>query len=188
MIHYDYQHDGWVDSMNTGGAKILPSAVSLNIYPEFSFKSHSFFNEHIYKSVNCPLFIEFIYIHYFDELLFLLWCFMITVSEILLQWKTIKEGNKCALSCLLWLYPQEEQGCFFHLGIWSWRWTYDLLWWKLFWLSVAFIEDFIETCRSSWCAFCVNYIVSLADILNRWQSWNIGVRFHLRYFLIFCFW
>lgn len=57
--------------MNTGGAKILPSAVSLNIYPEFSFKSHSFFNEHIYKSVNCPLFIEFIYIHYFDELLFL---------------------------------------------------------------------------------------------------------------------
>lgn len=49
--------------MNTGGAKILPSAVSLNIYPEFSFKSHSFFNEHIYKSVNCPLFIEFIYIY-----------------------------------------------------------------------------------------------------------------------------
>lgn len=58
--------------MKTGGAKILPSAVSLNIYPEFSFKSHSFFNElHIYESVNCPLFIEFIYIHYFDELLFL---------------------------------------------------------------------------------------------------------------------
>lgn len=50
--------------MNTGGAKILPAAVSLNIYP--------FFNEHIYKNVNCPLFIEFIYIHYFDELLFLL--------------------------------------------------------------------------------------------------------------------
>lgn len=49
--------------MNTGGAKILPAAVSLNIYPEFSFKSHSFFNEHIYKSVNCPLFIEFIYIY-----------------------------------------------------------------------------------------------------------------------------
>lgn len=49
--------------MNTGGAKILPSAVSLNIYPEFSFKSHSFFNEHIYNSVNCPLFIEFIYIY-----------------------------------------------------------------------------------------------------------------------------
>lgn len=59
--------------MNTGGAKILPSAVSLNIYTEFSFKSHSFFNElHIYESVNCPLFIEFIYIHYFDELRFLL--------------------------------------------------------------------------------------------------------------------
>lgn len=62
--------------MNTGGAKILPSAVSLNIYPEFSFKSHSFFNELrtcIYESVNCPLLIEFIYIpvHYFDELLFL---------------------------------------------------------------------------------------------------------------------
>lgn len=54
--------------MNTGGAKILPAAI----YPEFSFKSHSFFNEYIYKSVNCPLFIEFIYIHYFDELLFLL--------------------------------------------------------------------------------------------------------------------
>lgn len=80
---------------------------------------------------------------------------------------------------------------FFHVGIWSWRWTNNLLWWKLFWLSMAFIEDFIETCRSSWCAFCVNHIVNLADILtvrfNGWQSWNIRVRFHLHHFLIFWF-
>lgn len=55
--------------MNTGGAKILPAVFTQNSVS----RAILFFNElHIYESVNCPLFIEFIYIHYFDELLFLL--------------------------------------------------------------------------------------------------------------------
>lgn len=58
--------------MNIGGVKILSFVVFLNIYLEFSFKSYFFFNEYIYKSVNCLLFIEFIYIYYFDEFFFFL--------------------------------------------------------------------------------------------------------------------
>lgn len=59
--------------MNIGGVKILLVVVFLNIYLEFSFKSYFFFNEfYIYESVNCLLFIEFIYIYYFDEFFFFL--------------------------------------------------------------------------------------------------------------------
>lgn len=55
----------------------------------------------------------------------------------------------------------------------------------------GWVWHLLKILLSSWCAFCVNHIVNIADILtvrfNRWQSWNIRVRFHLHHFLIFVF-